>query len=385
MVTKFTKEQEMLQEALKEFSETFVKPNASKWDEEDHCPVELFPLLGELGILGMSVPEEYGGVGLNHTERIMALEEISQYSAGLAMFIFTHQLGIISILEYGTEDQKNKYLPALCSGKKICGLAVTEPSGGSDVMGQKTEATNQNEVWSMNGRKCFISNFNISDITIITAKTGISSKGKSEFTAFIVERGAKGFEYGRKEHKLGLKGSSTGDLILNHVKLPGSSVLGEVGQGASIAMKEISEVGRSSMSAICVGLLKGCLDLSVKFSNEHILYGHPISKLQAIQFHVAENRVDYEAARLLLYHAVSKKDAGEPCSAEFSIAKYFGTEAATRAAKRTIELMGGYGIINDYPAGRLLRDAMTSISSGGTSEIQRIIIATDTYKKYHLK
>lgn len=382
MLITLTREQEMLKEAFREFSEAFVKPNASKWDEEDYCPVELFPLMGELGILGLSIPAEYGGVGLNHTERIMALEEIAQYSAGLAMFIFTHQLGMVSILEFGTEEQKSKYLPDLCSGAKICGLAVTEPSGGSDVMGQKTTATKKGQEWLIEGRKCFISNFNISDITIITAKTGMSEKGKPALTAFIIERGAKGFELGRKEHKLGLKGSYTGDLVLNHVILSDESILGGLGKGASIAMKEIGEVGRSSMAAICVGLLKGCLDLSIKFSTEHILYGQPISKLQAIQFHVAENRVDYEAARLLLYHAVSKKDAGESCSAEFSIAKHFGTEAASRAAKRTIELMGGYGIVSDYPVGRFLRDAITSISSGGTSEIQRIIIAADTYKKY---
>lgn len=382
MLINFTKEQEMLKESFKEFSKAYVKPNASKWDEEDYCPVELFPLMGKLGILGISIPKEYGGVGLNHTERIMALEEISQYSAGLALFIFTHQLGMISILEFGTEEQKNKYLPDLCSGAKICGLAVTEPSGGSDVKGQKTEAKNIDGNWVLNGRKCFITNFNIADFTIITAKTGMSSNGKPEFTTFIIENGTSGFHPGRKEHKLGLRGSYSGDLVLNNVTVSDEFILGKAGKGASIAMREIGEVGRASMAAICAGLLKGCLDLSIKFSNERILYGQPISKLQAIQFHVAENRLDYEIARLLLYDAASRKDKGFPAVAEFSMAKHFGTEAASRAAKRTIEIMGGYGVINEYPAGRFLRDALTSISSGGTSEIQRIIIAADTYKKY---
>lgn len=384
MLLKFTKEQEMLREAFREFSEKYVKPNASKWDEEDYCPVELFPIMGEIGILGIFVPTEYGGVGLNHTERVIALEEIAQYSAGLAMFIFTHQLGIAAILEYGTEDQKKKYLPDFCSGAKICGLAVTEPSGGSDVMGQKSTAVENDGNWTINGRKCFITNSSIADVTIITAKTGVSAKGRTELTGFIIDKGTEGFSPGRKEHKMGLRGSVTGDLIMNNVVVSSDAIVGRVGQGGAIAMKEIGEVGRASMATICVGLLKGCLDQSVKFSNEHILYGKPISKLQAIQFHVAENRVDYEAARFLLYNAVSLKDSGAPASAEFSIAKHFGTEAASRAAKRTIELMGAYGIINEYPVGRFLRDALASISSGGTSEIQRIIIAGDTYKKYSL-
>ena len=169
---------------------------------------------------------------------------------------------------------------------------------------------------------------------------------------------------------------------MNNVKVPSSNIVGKLAKGAVIAMKEIGEVGRASMATICVGILKGCLDECVKFSNEHIVYGKPISKLQAIQFHVAENRVDYEAARLMLYQAVFAKDAGINASPYFSMAKHFGTEAATRAAKRTIELMGGYGIVNEYPAGRFMRDALTSISSGGTSEIQRIIIAADTYSLY---
>lgn len=381
---KFTEEQEMLREAFREFAISHVMPNAAKWDDDDYCPIELFPLMGKLGILGIFVPVQYGGVGLNHTERVIALEEISRYSAGLAMFIFTHQLGIATLLEFGSEDQKNKYLPDFCSGKKICGLAVTEPGGGSDVMGQKTKAYQENENWIINGRKCFITNAGIADVTIVTAQTGPSDKGKPELSAFIIEKERLGISPGRKEHKLGLRGSVTGEIIINNVTVPSENLINKKGKGAAIAMKEIGEVGRASMATICVGILKGCLDESVKFSNEHIVYGKPISKLQAIQFHIAENRVDYEAARLLLYKAVTIKDDGLPASAEFSMAKHFGTEAASRAAKRTIELMGAYGIINEYPVGRFLRDALTSISSGGTSEIQRIIIAADTYKKYAL-
>ena len=372
----------MLREAFAEFAKSDVAPNASSWDQEDYCPVELAQKLGEVGILGSFIPEEYGGVGLGHVERIMALEEISRYSAGLAMFVFTHQLGMCAILDYGTEEQKQKYLPDMCAGNTLSGLATTEPSGGSDLIGQKSTAELSDGTWTLNGRKCFITNSHVADVTVVTAKCGEDEKGRPQLATFIVEKGTPGFSPGRKEHKLGLRGSVTGELILDNVKVPEENLLGKAGSGAAIAMKTIGEVGRASMAAICVGILRGCVDESVKFASEHIVYGKPISKLQAIQFHIAENRLDYETARLLLYRAASLKDEGIPVSTEFSMAKHFGTEAASRASKRTIELMGGYGVIDEYPVGRFLRDSLASISSGGTSEIQRIIIAGDTLKRF---
>ncbi|HWQ77187.1 MAG TPA: acyl-CoA dehydrogenase family protein [Anaerovoracaceae bacterium] len=378
----FTEEQRLLQEALRDFAKSEVAPNAAKWDEEDRCPTELFPLMGELGILGIFVPEEYGGVGLGHTERVMALEEIARYSGGLAMFIFTHQLGIAAILEYGSEEQKKKYLPELCAGTKIGGLAVTEPGGGSDVAGQTTTAELIDGRWVINGRKCFITNSHIADLALITAKTGKDGKGRNLFSILLIEKGTKGFAPGRKEHKIGLRGSVTGDLVMNNAEIPEENLVGRIGEGTSAALKTIGEVGRASMTAICVGILRGCVEESVKFANERIEYGKPISKLQAIQFHIAENRVDYEAARALLYKAVTLKDEGVQVTTEFSTAKYFATEAAARASKRTIELMGGYGNIKEYPAERFLRDSIASIASGGTSEIQKIIVAGDTIKNF---
>jgi alkylation response protein AidB-like acyl-CoA dehydrogenase len=260
MNIKFTEEQEMIREVFRDFALTYVKPSCSNWDEEDYCPTELLPIMGDLGILGVFVSEAYGGVGLSHTERVIAIEEIARYSAGLAMLIFTHQLGIAALMDFGSEEQKHRYLPGLCSGKKLCGLAVTEPSGGSDVMGQKTKAYQQNDNWIINGRKCFITNAGIADLTIITAQTGVSDKGKPELSAFIIEKDRDGFYPGRKEHKLGLKGSVTGEIVMDNVSVPSENLVGKIGKGAAIAMKEIGEVGRASMAAICVGLLKGCLD-----------------------------------------------------------------------------------------------------------------------------
>lgn len=378
----FTEEQKMLREAFAEFVKTEVAPNAAKWDEEDRCPVELAKKMGELGILGIYVPEQYGGAGLGHVERVMALEEIARHSAGLAMFVFTHQLGMSSILEFGSEEQKMKYLPDMCSGASISGLATTEPSGGSDLIGQKTTAVLADGMWTINGRKCFITNSHIADVSVVTARSGEDEKGRPQLVAIIVEKDTPGFAPGRKEHKLGLRGSVTGELLLNDVKVPAENLIGKEGAGAAIALKVIGEVGRASMTAICVGILRGCVEESVKFANERIVYGKPIAKLQPIQFHIAENRLDYEAARLLLYRAASLKDEGIPVTAEFAMAKHFGTEAASRASKRTIELMGAYGVIDEYPTGRFMRDSLTSISSGGTSEIQRIIVAGDTLKKF---
>ena len=378
----FTEEQEMLKSAFAEFVKEEIAPNGARWDEDDYTPLELMPKMGEMGILGVFVPEQYGGVGLGHTERVMALEEIARYSAGLAMMVFTHQLGMAAILDYGTEEQKNRYLPAMCEGKSICGLAVTEPGGGSDVAGQKTTAELENGRWIINGRKCFITNSHVADATVITCKTGEDEKGRAQFSAIIIEKGTEGFTPGRHENKLGLRGSVTGELIMKDVNVPESNLVGAVGKGTPIAMKEIGEVGRASMAAIATGIIRGCLEDSVKFSKERIVYGKPISKLQAIQFHVAENRVAYETSRLMLYRAAAVKDEGKPAATEFSMAKYFATDKAVEAARRTIELMGGYGVVNEYASGRYLRDAMACISSGGTSEIQKIIIAGDTLRNF---
>ena len=376
----FTEEQEMLRKAVREFAEREVAPKAASWDEEDICPVELFLLMGEMGINGIFTPEEFGGAGLGHTERAICIEEISRYSGGLGIALMTHHLAVAAILYYGNEEQKKKYLPDLCSGKKIGGLSVTEPGGGSDFIGQKSTGELKDGKWIINGRKCFISNSSVADIDVCTVRTGTDEKGRAQLTAFILEKDMPGHSAGRKEHKLGLRGSVTGDLIYNNIEVGPEQILQKEGAGSQIAMTTISEVGRAGMSAICVGILRGCLEESIKFSKERNLYGKPISKLQAIQFIIAENKLDYDTASLLTYRAAGLKDAGIPCTTEFAMAKLQSTEAAVNAAKRTMDLMGGYGIINEYPVGRFLRDALASIPSGGTSAIQKIVIATNVLK-----
>jgi len=371
----FTEEQEMLRKAVKEFVEAEIAPNAAKWDEEDTCPADIFPKMGELGMTGVFVPEQYGGVGMGWTERAIILEEISRYSAGLGIALMTHHLGVAAILRYGSEDQKKRYLPDLAAGVKIAGLSVTEPTGGSDVANQNTVAEQKDGKWVINGRKVFITNSHIADVDVMVAKTGVNEKGRNLLSAFITEKTMEGHMPGRKEHKLGLRGSVTGEVIYKDLKVSEENILGKPGDGQKIALSTISEVGRAGMAAINVGILRACLEDSVKFAKERVLYGKPLAKLQAIQFMIAENRLDYEIGKLLTYRAFAVKDKGERCDNEFAMAKLHTTEAAVKAAHRTMELMGGYGVINEYPVGRYLRDALASIPSGGTSQIMKVIIA----------
>ncbi len=378
----FTEEQKMLQKVFHDFAVEHIAPYAAKWDEEDITPVEILPELGKLGALGCFVPEEYGGVGLGHVERIIACEEFARYSAGLVCMMFTHQLAIGAMLDFATEEQKKYYLPDMCEGTKIWGLAVTEPGGGTDLTGHKVTAVRDGDEWVINGRKCFITNANVCDRCIITAKTGVDKKGRNKLSAFIVPIESVGFQPGREENKLGLRGSATGELILNNVRVPASAMVGKEGGAAQIALKEIAEIGRASMSAICVGLMRATLDVAVKFSNERVIYGKPLNKLQAMQFHIAEIRTNYEAARLLTFRAACLKDEGVPTAPYNGMAKLFGTNAAIDSAQHCIELMGGYGIIQEYPVGRYMRDALASISSGGTNEVQKMVIFGDTLKYF---
>lgn len=381
-VLKFSEEQEMIRKAAREFAESEIAPYAAKWDRDDEFPVQLWPALGEIGASGIFVPEEYGGVGLGHVERAIFIEEISRYSAGLGLALMTHHMALEAILVFGSEEQKQKYLPGLSSGEKIGGFSVTEPGGGSDFAGQVSSAEKIDGGWILNGRKCFITNAGIADVNVILARTGEDEKGRGILSAFIVEKGAEGLKPGRHENKLGLRGAVTGDVIMDECKVTDDSIMGKVGDGTKIGMTAIGEVSRAGMTAISVGILRASCEDAVKFAKERIIAGKPISKHQAIQLEVADIRTDYEAAKALLYTAASLKDEGKPATAAFSIAKYFASEAAVRSAKRCIDIMGGYGVINEYAAGRYLRDALASIPSSGTSHIQKLIIAGDTLKNF---
>jgi alkylation response protein AidB-like acyl-CoA dehydrogenase len=382
MDMQFTEEQLLLQKAFRDYAVKKVAPNAARWDEENICPVELFPELGKMGILGCFAPREYGGLDLGHVERIMAIEEISRYSAGLGMFIFTHQLALGAFLDFGSREHKEQYLPDMCKGNTIWGLAVTEPGGGTDLMNHKTVARKEGDEWVINGRKCFITNHSVADYVLITAKTGEDKRGRNQLSTFIVPTDTPGFKVGREENKLGMKGSVTGDLLLNDVRVPEENLFSELGNAAKVALKEIGEIGRASMSAICVGLMKGCLEDSLKFSNDRIIYGKPLNEIQAIQFHIAEIRTTYELGRLMIYKAATLKDSGVPSTAWNGMAKLHCVNGAVDSARRAVELMGGYGIITEYSVGRFMREALAAISAGGTNEVQKMVIYNDTAKTF---
>lgn len=374
----FTEDQQMLRKAVREFVEAEIAPHAKEWDEKDICPVHLFPALGEMGIIGTFVPEEYGGAGLGFVERTICLEELARHSAGLAITVMAHQLGYAAILFYGTEEQKKKYLPDLAGGKKVCGLSLTEPTGGSDFMGQKSTGELIDGKWVLNGRKCFVTNAGLADVDIWTVVTGKNEKGKSLLTAFIVEKGMPGYTSGRIEHKIGMHSSVTGEVICKNVRLSPEQMIQKEGNGAKIGMATIQEVGRAGMSAICTGITRGCLEDSLKFANDRIIYGNPLHKLVTIQLALADNRLDYDTSMLLTYRGAARKDAKLPCGTEFAMSKYYSTEAAVRSAKRTMDMMGAYGVINEYAIGRYLRDALAGSAAGGTQDIQKLVIAAGT-------
>ncbi len=371
----FTEEQEMLRKAAREFAEQVVAPLVPKMEETDETPEEIIKGMGERDLLAVTIPPEYGGLGLGHVARVIVLEEVARVSVATAMMLQVFHLGIDPILVFGTEEQKKKYLPALARGERLATVAVTEATGGSEPTACQTEARLEGDHYVLNGRKVFITDVHLADVQVVFTRTG-----EKEFTTFILEKGMEGFRPGRYEHKVGMKGCDTGELILDNCVVPKENMLGKPGDGLKVALAGISETGREGIAGCALGLLQACLESSTKFANERILYGRPIAKLQGIQWKIAEMAVNLEAARLLTYRAAAMRDKGQRCDVEMAQAKYFVTEAAARAAKDTCDIHGGYGVMNEYAAQRYLRDAQVLIPSAGTSEIMRIVIARAALK-----
>jgi alkylation response protein AidB-like acyl-CoA dehydrogenase len=376
MIAHLNEEQQMLREVVEALVAKEVAPYAAEWDRENHCPKELFKQFGELGLIGVFVAECYGGAGLGLTERAIIIETVAKASAGFAIALMANELSIAAINSHGSDAQKEKYLPKMCAGEWVGELSVTEPTGGSDLINHATtlEQTADGS-YCLNGRKVFITNSTIADVHVWTAASGLNAKGRKMLTAVVLPPGTAGIASGRKEDKLGLRSSATGDMIAKDVTVTSEDILGTLHKGAGIALGTIGAYGRSGMSAIAVGILKACVDEAVKFSQERILYGKPLANLPAIQAMIAENQIEYEAAAAMLYNGTAQYDMGGDAMPRLAATKYFATEAAIRAARRTMDLMGGYGTVNEYPVGRFLRDALTNIPAGGTSQILKVIIA----------
>ncbi len=368
----FTDEQEMFRKAAREFAENRVAPFVPEMEKTGKVPPDLVKALAEAEMMAITIPEEYGGLGLGFVARMIALEEISRVSTATAMMLQVFALGIDPIVRFGTEEQKQKYLPQLATGERLATVAVTEPTGGSDPTGGRTTYVKDGSDFIVTGRKCFITNAHIADTITVLAKDETNPKA---FSALIIEKGTAGFKATHEEHKVGMKGCNTGELSLEKCRVPAKQLLGQEGKGLRVSMSAIGDVGRGGMVGCAVGLQTACLEASIKFANERILYGKPISNLQAIQMKLAEMKIDLEAGRLLAYRAAAMQDRGEMSSNEFAVAKYFTTEAAQKAAKMAVDIHGGYGCMEEYAVTRYLRDAFILGPSAGTSDIMKVIIA----------
>lgn len=368
----FTEEQEMFRKAAREFAETKVAPKVPDMEETAKVNDEVVETLGEAEMMALTIPEEYEGLGLGYVTRLIALEEISRVSVATAMMLQIFGLGIEPIIKFGSKEQKVKFLPGLAKGERLATVAVTEATGGSDPKGGRMSYTKDGDDYILEGRKCFISNSHIADTIVTMAK---DEDDPESFSTFIVEKETKGFKPTHEEHKVGMRGLNTGELSFEKCRVSKENLLGEEGKGLRVAMAAIGDVGRGGMVGCALGLQAACLEASIKFANERILYGKPISKLQTIQNKLAEMKIDLEAGRLLGYRAAALQDTGQRASNEFAVAKYYTTEAAQKAAKMAVDIHGGYGCMEEYPVTRYLRDAFVLGPSAGTSDIMKVIIA----------
>ncbi len=369
---KFSEREELLRKSVREFAEAEVTPKMEAMEETGEFPADLLKPMADLGIMGVITPPEYDGVGLGYVARTIVLEELGRVCAAMPMALQVHHMACADLNDFGTEKQKKKYLPPLAKGETMGCVAVTDPSGGSDVVGMKTTAELKGDKYILNGRKCFITNSHTSDFWVVICKTAEGAKGLS---ALIVDKDAPGAKLGRKENKFGLRGANTGELAFDNCEVPKENLLGQEGGGLAVALKAISETGRTGMAAVGLGILTAVYEEAGKFATERTLYGKPISALQAIQFYMAEIYSQLEICRLLCYRASWLKDQGMRCDNEGALAKYYTCDAAANAAKKAIEIHGSYGIMREYAVQRLLRDAMVAIPAGGTSEIAKVVLA----------
>jgi alkylation response protein AidB-like acyl-CoA dehydrogenase len=364
--------EELLRKTVRAYAEKEITPRKDAMEETGEFPADLLPGMGEMGILGVIVPKEYGGTGMGHLARIIVLEELGRVCPAIPMAIQVHHMSTYGVNMWGNEDQKRKYLPPLTKGETMGVVSVTEPSGGSDVAGMHTTAKLEGDKYILNGRKCFSTNAHHSDIWVVPARTGEGRKGLS---AFIVEKGFPGAKVGRKEDKVGLRGANTGELAFQNCEVPKENLLGNEGDGMTIAIRDIVECGRPGMASVALGILNAVLEQSVRFANERTLYGKPISNLQAVQWYISDIYSDLEIARLLTYRVGWMLDQKMEVTAQAALAKQWSCEAAARAARKGIEVHGSYGILKEYSIQRLLRDALVAIPAGGTAEIGKLVVA----------
>jgi butyryl-CoA dehydrogenase len=376
---KLTREQELVKQMVSEFVENEVRPIAAEVDESEEFPLENTRKMGRYGMMGIPFPKQYGGADGDYLSYIIAVEELGKACASSSVILSAHvSLCCGPIFAYGTEEQKQKYLPSLLKGEKIGAFGLTEPNAGTDAAGQQTIAKLEGDHYILNGSKVFITNGGHADVFIIFAMTD-RSKGTRGISAFIVEKEFEGFEIGKKESKMGIRASSTTELIFKDCKVPKGNLLGKEGKGFSIAMGTL-DGGRIGIAAQALGIAEGALEEAVKYMKERKQFGKPLSSFQGLQWYMAEMATKVEAARNLVYKAACKKQSGEPYSVEAAMAKLFASEAAMKVTTRVVQIFGGYGFTKDYPVERMMRDAKITEIYEGTSEVQKMVIAANILK-----
>jgi len=370
----YSETQKMIAETIRDFGAQHIKPYMMDWDQTQEFPVHVFKALGELGLMGVLVPEEYGGSGLTYDEYVTVIDEISQIDSSIGLSVAAHNsLCVGHILEFGNEEQKKKWLPKLATAEHIGAWGLTEHNTGSDASAMNTTAVKDGNEWLLNGAKNFITHAKSGDIAVVVARTGdkLDSHGIS---AFVVEKGTAGFTSGKKEDKLGMRASETAELVFDQCRIPEENLLGDVGDGFIQAMK-VLDGGRISIAALSLGIAKGAYKAALQYSKERVQFGKPICEHQAIAFKLADMVTEIDASELLIYSAADKKNKGQKMTKEGSMAKYYASEVAVKVANEAVQIFGGYGYTKDFPVEKFYRDAKLCTIGEGTSEIQKLVIS----------
>jgi alkylation response protein AidB-like acyl-CoA dehydrogenase len=373
---RLTEEQQLLKQTVREFAESEIGPHSREWDEKQEFPREVFTKLGELGLMGVVWPPEYGGSGMSTLDYTVVMEELSRVDAGVALSVAAHNsLCSGHIFLAGSEEQRQRFLAPLARGEKVGCWGLTENSAGSDAGGTRTTAVRDGSGWVLNGSKTFITNGRVADTAVVMAVTD-KSKGKKGISAFVVERGTKGFRSGKKEDKLGVRCSDTSELVFEDCHLAAENLLGQEGHGFIDTLR-ILDRGRIGIAAFSVGIAQASLEASMKYAKDRRQFGHAIAEFQAVQFKIADMAAKVDASRLLTWRAASLRDAGQGHTVESSLAKLYASEAAVEVAMDAVQIHGGYGYIKEYPVERYLRDSKLGTIGEGTSEVQRLVIARE--------
>jgi alkylation response protein AidB-like acyl-CoA dehydrogenase len=369
-----TEEQQLLRRTVREFAEGEIRPHVMEWDAQQHFPIELVPKLAALGLMGIQIPESYGGAGLSAIDYCICIEELARVDPAVALSVAAHN-GLCSahIFMFGTDAQKQRFLAPLARGEKIGAWGLTEPTAGSDAGGTRTTAVRDADAWVLNGSKTFTTHGRVGDVVVAMAVTD-RGKARRGISAFIIERGTPGLSAGKKEDKLGMRASDTSEVVLQNCRIPLDQLLGPEGEGF-INSLQVLDAGRIGIAALAVGLAQGAYEAAKRYTADREQFGRPIASFQGIQWKLADTATRIEAARLLTYRAAYLKDRGRRTTRESAMAKLFASEMAVCAAEDCVQLHGGYGFVKDYPAEKYFRDVKLTTIGEGTSEIQRLVIA----------